>query len=302
MRDALFFGDLTVRPGTPDMATDPEKQIHCEDAQAPKIYLCQVNQRVSCGACCGLYNIPGLSRESLYGLLRQRTDAFSLIPRTVDAIDDFMIDSERLYPTQRPFPQFHHCRFLGLIGEDLQTVGCLLHPMARGNCGKDWRGLSYYGGMACRTYFCPSTRQLPSEYLMILRQSLDDWYLYGLIVTERFFLEEFFRLLEQRIGRKVSETEFPSGSVAAALFKEFAGLKLAWPHRRKDSPGPCNYFFENGEYPRPDVKRNDGSIPVSRYERLFKELESEFFSVRDLHRAESILNSIFDRLTVLLKS
>jgi hypothetical protein len=55
----------------------------------------------------------------------------------------------------QPFPEFHHCPYVGLIGNELSRVGCLLHPMAEGNTGVDFRGLSYYGGMACRIYFCP---------------------------------------------------------------------------------------------------------------------------------------------------
>ena len=37
------------------------------------VYLCQVGERVSCGACCGLYNVADLSRDSLEDRLARRT-------------------------------------------------------------------------------------------------------------------------------------------------------------------------------------------------------------------------------------
>ena len=125
------------------------------------VYLCQVGERVSCGACCGLYNIADLSQRSLEVMLTEQTEEFARVPRTTEAIEAFQKKIEGWTPPQRPFPDFYHCPFLGLIGLNGRRVGCLLHPAAAGNNGIDWRGLSYYGAMACRTYFCPSVRHLP---------------------------------------------------------------------------------------------------------------------------------------------
>lgn len=272
------------------------------DQKADGIYLCQVSARVSCGACCGLYNVSGVTRSGLEDMLARRTEAFSGLPRTVEAIDSFARKAEGFTPEKRPFPQFHHCPFVGLVGENRERVGCLLHPLAAGNGGRDFRGLSYYGGFACRTYFCPSIRHLPGTWLTILRQTMDDWYLHGLIVTERHLLAAFFAELESRICRPARASDFAEESEAASLFREFASLKITWPYRRKGACGPCNYFFENGEYPRPAVRRAHGSIPPSHYEEILKELDSGFSSERELHEAEELLNDLFSRLKQALDS
>jgi hypothetical protein len=86
------------------------------------------------------------------------------------------------------------------------------------------------------------------------------------------------------------------GSGPVEFLREFAGFKREWPFRRKDAPGPCNYFFENGEYPRPSVQRWGESTPLSRYEEIFKELESAFSSKKDLQAAEDLLDDLFSRL------
>lgn len=67
--------------------------------------------------------------------------------RTVAGIAAFKARVEADESQQRPFPNFHHCPFLGMIEDESRRVGCLLHPLAHGNYGIDWRGLSYYGGM-----------------------------------------------------------------------------------------------------------------------------------------------------------
>jgi len=133
------------------------------------VYLCQVDENVSCGACCGLYNCPDASRACLQERLTFRTERFREVPRNTDAIDAFQEQMERREPRQRPYPDFYHCPFLGLVGRQNSRVGCLLHPLADGNQGVDLRGLSFYGGLACRDYFCPSHRNLPPVYKAIIQ-------------------------------------------------------------------------------------------------------------------------------------
>lgn len=278
------------------MLNQPNASVSREE-ESESVYLCQVGDRVSCGACCGLYNVANLSQNRLETLLYERTEKFSSVPLTVDGIDSFRQAIEGWTSEDRPFRQFYHCPYLGLIGKNRERVGCLLHPAATGKEGLDWRGLSYYGGLACRTYFCPSNRLLPEAWQKTLRQSMDHWYPYGLIVTERHLLTAFFVELEKRIGRPVSASDFAPPSKAAALFREFAGLKSTWPYRRLRAPGACNYFFENGQYPRPPVHRSDAGIRMSPYETILKELDSGFASADDLYAAESLLDRLFSQLT-----
>jgi hypothetical protein len=257
------------------------------------IYLCQVSGIVSCGACCGLYNLPNLSREKLEILLSKRTKAFASVPRTEDGIYEFQRRNKGPHRLSRPFPQFHHCPFLGLIGGENSRVGCLLHPAAPGNNGLDYRSLSWYGEQACRSYFCPTTNKLPAVYQSILIETIDNWYVFGLIVTEHALVTAYFKEVESRLGRHIAVSDYTQNIGATDAFREFAELKSKWPYRRYDSPGPCNFFFENGLYPRPGVFRTTPDIRLSPYEKILRELDAGFSSAKEIAAADQLLDDLF---------
>ena len=257
------------------------------------IYLCQVSETVSCGACCGLYNLPYVSRENLELLLSRRTEDFTSVPRTEDGIFEFQRKNKAPHRLSRPFPGFHHCPFLGLIGGEKSCVGCLLHPAASGNNGVDYRFLSWYGEQACRTYFCPATNKLSPVYQSILMQTIDNWYLFGLIVTEHALVTAYFNEVEYRLGRHITVSDYTQNIGAKNAFIEFAKLKSKWPYRRYDSRGPCNFFFENGQYPRPDIFRKTLDIKPSSYEKILRELDSGFSSAKEIAAADQLLEDLF---------
>lgn len=265
-------------------------------------YLCQVSRRVSCGACCGLYNVHDLTRGSLETRLVARTDVFARIPRRIEAIEDFGRRQLGWTPQERPFPHFYHCPYVGLIGRARTRVGCLLHPQAPGNDGRDWRELSYYGAKACRTYFCPTTERLNPEHQLIIRQGIDHWYLYGLAVTEHRLWSVFFRELGRRLDRPVKREDFEDRPGAKAKLRDFAALKLGWPFRRAGTPGPCHYFFDDDSYPRLEVARMVAAIPVSPYEAIFRELESRFIDLEEMQQAERMVVTILDELASVILS
>ena len=257
------------------------------------IYLCQVSETVSCGACCGLYNLPDLSREKLEILLSKRTRDFAPVPRTEDGIYAFQGKNKGPHRLSRPFPEFHHCPFLGLIGGEKSRVGCLLHPAAPVNNGVDHRSLSWYGEQACRTYFCPATHKLPAVYQAILIQTIDNWYVCGPIVTEHALVTAYFKEVESRLGRHITVNDYAQNIGATDAFREFAEHKSKWPYRRDDSPGPCNFFFENGLYPRPGVFRATPDIPLSSYETILRELDSGFSFAKEIAAADQLLDDLF---------
>ncbi len=257
------------------------------------IYLCQVSETLSCGACCGLYNLPNLSQEKLQIMLSKRTETFASVPRTEDGIYEFQKRNKGPDRLSRPFPRFHHCPFLGLIGGENSRVGCLLHPALPGNNGVDYRSLSWYGEKACRTYFCPATHKLPAVYQSILMQSIDNWYVFGLIVTEYALVTAYFKEMESRLGRNIVVSDYTQNREATYAFREFAELKSKWPYRRNESLGPCNFFFENGLYPRPDVFHMPPDIQPSPYEKILRELDSGFSSAKEIAAADQLLDDLF---------
>ncbi|TKB10041.1 hypothetical protein [Desulforhopalus sp. IMCC35007] len=231
--------------------------------------------------------------EKLEMLLTQRTVSFASVPRTEDEIFAFKRKNNGPHRLSRPFPGFHHCPFLGLIGGLKKRVGCLLHPSVPGNNGVDYRSLSWYGEQACRNYFCPSTHKISSVFKLILIQSIDNWYTFGLIVTEYALLTAYFKEIESRLGRQVVVSDYVNNIKAANALNEFAKLKANWPYRRDDCPGPCNFFFENGLYSRPDFFHTPpGGWPTS-YKEIFRELDSEFSSEKDLVEGCRLLDNLF---------
>ncbi len=153
--------------------------------------------------------------------------------------------------------------------------------------------MSWYGEKACRSYFCPATKKLSPIYQAILKQTIDDWYVFGLIVTEHSLVTAYFKEIEFRLGRNIAVSDYTQDIEATHAFREFAELKSKWPYRREDSPGPCNFFFENGLYPRPDVIRNTPDIPQSSYETIFRELDSGFSSPKEIVAADQLLDKLF---------
>jgi len=159
------------------------------------------------------------------------------------------------------------------------------------------RFMSYYGAKACRSYFCPSTQSLPVRYLYILRALWDDWYPYGLIITEHRLLNAVFTSLENRIARPVGPNDFSADSEASRCLRELVALKLSWPYRCAGSPGPCHFLFDNGLYPRKAVQWPAVVRPDAHYDIIFRELDSHFGSEMDLVQAATLLDRLFERLS-----
>jgi len=272
---------------------NPEKEM---DKKAPGgVYLCQVNENISCGACCGLYNVQDLSREKLYDMLFRRTDDFSKVPRETEAITNF--GEEVLYKNnKRPYDEFYHCPYIGLIGKERMRAGCLLHPMADGNNGIDYSGLGFYGSMTCHIYFCPSYTILPENYKRIIREAADDWYSYGLIITETVLINAFFSEIEGCLQSKIDETDIHMNQALIGIIKEFIGFKANWLFR-PSSVTAANYFFKEKLYERKPVDYSgiNPDSPVSRYDLIFRELGSSFNSVEEMRYAENMIDDLLKR-------
>ncbi len=221
----------------------------------------------------------------------QRTLLFEQTPRTADHIDDFGRKIKSAMPRGRPYKEFHHCPFLGLVGENRQRVGCLLHPLSNGNENTDWRGLSWYGALACRTYFCPSHHKLANSYKLIVLAASDNWYLYGLVITETDFLECFFGQVEKLLGRELTQNDATLTKDGKKAVGDFLNLKLVWPFRRKNSP-LAHYFFSDGLYaPLPAIYPGHKG-PAPALDAIFRALHSEFKNRQEIKQATDIVEGM----------
>ncbi|MFZ0614507.1 MAG: hypothetical protein WAM73_19840 [Desulfobacterales bacterium] len=264
------------------------------------IYLCQVNQLVSCGACCGVYNVADAAYAPLLALLTERTADFARVPRQADAIADFG-RLARVRSGAGPYPDFHHCPFVGLIGAERRRVGCLLHPLSAGNKGVDYRGLSFYGGMACRVYFCAAHLRLSLVIKSIVRETAASWYEYGLVITETTLLNEFFTILENRLGLALRAADILGSRQCRQVMARVLRLKIDWPYRGRPAPGPCHYLFADRLYTKPAVVYPALVAAPSVYDTLLRELRSVFETPADLKRAEMQLTDLIDALAEAIR-
>ncbi len=178
------------------IAYNPTRNAISKQGSRSPLNLCRPDGRKSCAACCGLYHVTDGRRSPLLAKLQSRTDAFAAVVRDPDSIAEFATrvrEREAITPLD---PVIHVCEFVGFVDSSRRSPGCMLHPSAPGNRGIDLRGLCHYGSMACRGFFCPATEELEPYQTAILVELIDDWHLYGLVVTDVDYVRSVFRLVE----------------------------------------------------------------------------------------------------------
>ena len=161
--------------------------------------LCQ-RGGASCGACCGLYNREDFSRPALRALLSRRTRALATTPRTKEA---FAAAARALARDDAAplFPSVRVCPLLGFLDAEETRIGCLAHPLSTG--GIDLRDCGVYDVGICSSFFCPSHAWLTDDEAAIAARACDDFYLYGLVVTDVPFLRACLAAVAAEAGARV---------------------------------------------------------------------------------------------------
>jgi len=269
-----------------------------EGAPGYPFHLCQPDPAKSCGACCGLYNWEDHSRATLTSLLERRTDLFLSLGDPPD-LDRYRRLSQASPANPKLLETIHNCEFLGFTDREHRRVGCFLHPSR--HRGVDRRGDSFYGAELCAGHFCPSfTCLTPVEQQAVLR-ALDDWYLYGMVITDIDLVKEFLTHAQNCLGESLRPDRFGDFHVQKAL-KDFFQLKESWkfasPKRRLGK-----YFFTQSEYriARVEYEKNWGMKP-SRFDKILVSLSSEFGRRKEVEEAESIIEERIDRVVEAYQS
>jgi hypothetical protein len=263
-----------------------------------------VNATTSCGACCGLYNLAANGPQALSALLEQRTVRFASVPREIEALDDFARWSARKVGPA-PLIHFHHCPFLGLIGQKQRRVGCLLHPLAAGNRGVDLRGLSYYGSFTCRTYFCPASREMAGRHQRLLQCVFNHWYPYGLVVTEARLVRLLLTAVEARLGGPLDPVDVAARPQAAAALAHLLSLKIDWPFRSEQDRATArvHYLFNDGAHERPTFVSSLSEANLDPlHAAVCQELASAFSGPEEERRAYRLLEAAIDGAAAALVS
>jgi hypothetical protein len=165
-------------------------------------------------------------------------------------------------------------------------VGCLLHPAQ--NNGDDLRDVSFYGQELCAGHFCPSYHYFSREESLALIRILDDWYLYGLCVTDIDLVKTWFRLIAEAV-HEMPSPEVLSREGLKEISARFFGLKTNWPYRSSDTNRLGKYYFDGAQYMIKNIDYSSFGLAPSRFNALFLSLTSEFQNRSEIEEAEILI-------------
>jgi hypothetical protein len=249
------------------------------------VHLCQPDLQKACGACCGLYNYQDHSRGSLKTLLEKRTGLFNSFQGEIP-FEDYVQKACALAGSPKLLEAIHNCDYLGFLDLEQKKVGCLLHPS--GHQWDDLRRHSFYGVELCAGHFCPSYSYLDSIEQRAVIAVLDDWYLYGLVITDIDLVKEFFHHTQTRLGDSIRLEQLEHEGVGNSL-KDFFKLKEDWPYASVENR-LGKYYFSHSEYQIARIEyEKKWRIKPSRFDKILVSLSSEFFCLEDVRQAEGII-------------
>jgi hypothetical protein len=182
--------------------------------------------------------------------------------------------------------------YLGFLDSEERKVGCLLHPAQ--NTGLDLRSVSFYGQELCAGHICPSHHFIPQSQSQILIKIIDDWYLYGLCVTDIDLVTTYFRMLADRIGEELKPEIFDNESLKE-IACEFFNWKITWPFRSPGTDRLGKYYFDGSQYMISYIDYKKFGRDVSPLNTIFLSLSSLFKDAKEIEAAENLLWSNIEK-------
>jgi hypothetical protein len=255
------------------------------------IHLCQPDSHKSCGACCGLYNYADSTKDSLVKRLRNRTDHFRHAVTRREDVRDFSEMVRMSEDQAKRYEVIHCCEYLGFLEHDERKIGCLLHPYC--NKGLDLRDVSFYGKELCAGHFCPSYHYLSREEKLALINITDDWYLYGLCVTDIDLVKSYFRTISEMVCEMPAPERFREG-VLRGIALRFFFFKISWPFRSYAANRFGKYYFDGSEYMIKHIDYTSLGCDGSRFNSIFMSLSSEFGNIQELKEGEDLIQANLD--------
>ena len=250
------------------------------------IILCQPDEGKSCGACCGLYNYVDSSRSSLEQRLRSRTKRFQKLVKNPDDVEIYAKETLADEDFAKRYEVIYCCEYLGFLDNEEKKVGCLLH--LEQNSGLDLRSCSFYGQELCAGHFCPSHHFIPQSQSQILIKIIDDWYLYGLVLTDIDLVTTYFRLLADRLGGELKPEVFDNVSLKNIVL-EYFDWKLTWPFRSQETNRLGKYYFDGSQYMISYIDYAKFGREVSPLNAIILSLSSSFINAGEIEAAENLI-------------
>jgi hypothetical protein len=259
----------------------------------PFLPLCQPDGCKSCGACCGIYNYVDSSREALTLRLRRRTERFGRTVRGPEDLAAFSLAVRAAEDQTRRFEVIYCCEYAGFLDAEEKHVGCLLHPAQNG--GRDMRAVSFYGRELCEGHFCPSYHFLTRTEQRILMDLLEDWYLYGLCITDIDLVKGYFRHLADRLGEMPPPERFRDPA-AREIARRFFAFKLTWPFRSRDANRFGRFYFDGAQHMILPIDYEALQSERSPFDGIFLSLASVLRERGELLRAEAMVRENIEAL------
>lgn len=231
------------------------------------------------------------TKDSLIGRLRRRTDIFR---KTVTGSGDLPGFSEMVKMSENQtkiYDVIYCCEYLGFLDEEEKKVGCLLHPQR--NSGVDLRKASFYGKELCEGHLCPSYDYLSRMEKAALITITDDWYLYGLCVTDIDLVKSYFRMISEKICEVPSPERFRAATLKEIVLKFFL-LKISWPFRSCATNRFGKYYFDGSEYMISRIDYETLGCTGSQFDSIFLSLSSEFKNIQELREGENMIRANID--------
>jgi len=260
--------------------------------------LCQPDAGKSCGACCGLYNYVDSSREALTLRLRNRTKRFREMVKFPGDIESYAEATFAAEDFRKRYEVIYCCEYLGFLDDGEKKVGCLVHPLQNG--GIDMRTGSFYGQEVCAGHLCPSHHFISRSQQLILLKIIDDWYLYGLCLTDIDLVVEYFRLIADRIGEELKPDAFDQRALEETAL-EYFNWKITWPFRSAEANRLGKYYFDGSQYMISHIDYEKFGRDISPLNAILLSLSSEFHNADELAAAEKMVWSNIEKFAALYR-
>lgn len=162
------------------------------------------NGSVSCGACCGLFNLK-VSIPEYKEILKERTDQFKSTVN-FDVRHSFPIYRKNREEKESGYPKkddsTYNCPFLGYVDESNKKIGCMIHPIFT----KDPKSqnFSFYGTSICQAYDCKNKESdISKDWEDLFLELSDSSAEYSFLASDHIFataIEKYF--YHKKIGPK----------------------------------------------------------------------------------------------------
>ncbi|MCW7479591.1 hypothetical protein [Leptospira kanakyensis] len=153
---------------------------------------------VSCGACCGLFNLK-LQPKEFKTLLLERTEEFKTTVN-FEVRHSFPVFRKSRETKETDLPKkddmTYNCPFLGYVDPNKGRIGCMIHPIFTGDPKS--QNFSFYGASICQAYDCKNKESvLADHWESLFAEMAKDSVEYSFLAADHIFvsaLEKFFQL------------------------------------------------------------------------------------------------------------